>query len=102
MQKNSTKENKGVINGPGDPQKEFIDGPKGPIDVTTLDPDRGQETFQVPFTIQEIDRIMSAMLELNVPIRTWLLLDQKFGPIRHQASVKRGIIHPAHGSRKTH
>lgn len=52
--------------------------------------DPGQEVYDIPFTIQEIDRIMAALIELNVPVRTWFLLDSKFARVRQEAALKRG------------
>lgn len=57
------------------------DGPRGPQPPKQTEP----KTYAIPFTMEEIDAVMSTMIDLNVPVRTWLLLDSKFGPIKQQS-----------------
>lgn len=47
------------------------------------------KTYAIPFTMEEIDAVMSTMIDLNVPVRTWLLLDSKFGPIKQQSRTPK-------------
>jgi hypothetical protein len=45
----------------------------------------GEAVYQIPFTIPEIDTVMQSLIEANVPIRTYMLLDNKFNQVKRRA-----------------
>lgn len=45
-----------------------------------------EPSYEIPFTIPEIDTVMQSLIEANIPIQTYILLDQKFQPAKLQSA----------------
>lgn len=59
-----------------------------PTRILAPHPQPGQQNepvYQVGFTIGEIDMLMRSLIEANIPIQTYMLLDKKFNAIKRKS-----------------
>lgn len=45
-------------------------------------PQQNDKVYHIPFTIPEIDRLMTDLIDLNIPIQTFIILDSKFNAVK--------------------